>query len=69
MAAFGCVGGSSFQRFLGCHSGPDKPLQFPSVLADAIVAMEYGELVKSLLNCVDAGQMTLEEVLATLTNE
>ena len=38
-------------------------------LAEAIVAVEYGELVKSLLNRVDAGEMTLEEVLARLTNE
>ncbi len=38
-------------------------------LADAIVAMEYGELVKSLLHRVDAGEMTLEEVLARLANE
>ncbi len=38
-------------------------------LAEAIVAMEYGELVKSLLNRVNAGEMTLEEVLARLTNE
>ncbi len=36
-------------------------------LAEAIVAMEYGELVKSLLNRVDAGAMTLEEVLARLS--
>ncbi len=38
-------------------------------LAEAVVAVEYGELVKSLLNRVDAGEMTLEEVLARLTNE
>ncbi len=38
-------------------------------LAEAIAAVEYGELVKSLLNRVDAGEMTLEEVLARLTNE
>ncbi len=37
-------------------------------LAEAIVAIEYGELVKSLLNRVDAGEMTLEEVLARLAN-
>ncbi len=38
-------------------------------LAEAIVAVEYRELVKSLLNRVDAGEMTLEEVLARLANE
>ena len=38
-------------------------------LAETIVAIEYGELVKSLLDRVDAGEMTLEEVLATLTNK
>ncbi len=38
-------------------------------LAEAIVAVEYGGLVKSLLNRVDAGEMTLEEVLARLMNE
>ena len=32
--------------------------------ADAIVAVEYGDLVRSLLNRADAGEMTLEEVLA-----
>jgi len=37
-------------------------------LADAIVAVEYGELVKSLLDQVEAGEMTLEEVLARLTS-
>ena len=37
-------------------------------LAEAIVAVEYGELVKSLLIHVDAGEMTLEEVLARLAN-
>ncbi len=38
-------------------------------LAEAIVAVEYGELENSLLNDVDAGEMTLEEVLATLTSK
>ncbi len=38
-------------------------------LAEAIAAVEYGELVKSLLDRVDGGEMTLEEVLATLTNK
>ncbi len=38
-------------------------------LAEAIAAVEYGELVKSLHDRVDAGEMTLEEVLATLTNK
>ena len=37
-------------------------------LAEAIVAVEYGELVKSLLHRVDAGEMTLEEVLDRLSN-
>ena len=32
-------------------------------LADAILAVEYGEFVKSLLDRVDAGEMTLAEVL------
>ena len=35
-------------------------------LAEAIVAVEYGELVKSLLDQIEAGEMTLEEVLAKL---
>ena len=35
-------------------------------LADAIVAVEYGELVKALLDQVEAGEMTLEEALARL---
>ncbi len=38
-------------------------------LAEAIVAMEYGELIKSLLDQVDAGEIMLEEVLARLANE
>ena len=38
-------------------------------LAEAIIAVEYGELVKFLLNCVDAGGMTLEEVLRELAQE
>jgi hypothetical protein len=38
-------------------------------LAEAIVAMEYGELVKALLDQVETGKMTLEEVLARLTGE
>ncbi len=38
-------------------------------LAEAIVAMEYGELVKSLLNRVDDGEMTLEELLTRLFGE
>ena len=39
------------------------------LLAEAIVAVEYGEMVKSLLDQVEAEEMTLEEVLARLTNE
>ena len=35
-------------------------------LADAIVAVEYGEFVKPLLDQVEAGEMALEEVLARL---
>ena len=38
-------------------------------LAEAIVAVEYGELVKCLLNRVDAGEITLEEVLRELARE
>ena len=38
-------------------------------LADAIVAVEYGELVKSLLDQVEAGEMTLGDVLARLASE
>jgi len=38
-------------------------------LAEAIVAVEYAELVKSLLDCVDAGGMTLEAVLRELAQE
>ncbi len=38
-------------------------------LAEAIAAVEYGELVKSLLNSVDAREMTLEEVLRELAQE
>ncbi len=38
-------------------------------LAEAIVAVEYGELVKSLLDHVDAGEMTLGEVLRELAQE
>ena len=37
-------------------------------LADAIVAVEYGELMKSLLDQVEPGEMTLEEVLDRLTS-
>ncbi len=37
-------------------------------LAEAIVPVEYGELVKCLLDQVGAEEMTLEEVLARLTN-
>ena len=36
------------------------------LLAEALAAVEYGELVKSLLDLVDAGKMTLEEALARL---
>ena len=35
-------------------------------LADAIVAVEYGELVKSLLDQIKAGEMTLGDVLDRL---
>lgn len=35
-------------------------------LADAIVTVEYGELVKSLLDQVDTEEMPLEEVLDKL---
>ena len=35
-------------------------------LAEAIIAVEYGELVKSLLNRVGAREMTLEAVLREL---
>ena len=38
-------------------------------LADAIVAVEYGELVKSLLDQVGAGEMMLGDVLARLASE
>ncbi len=38
-------------------------------LAEAIAAVEYGELVKSLLNRVDAREMTLEAVLRELAQE
>ena len=38
-------------------------------LADAIVAVEYGELVKSLLAQVETGEMTLEEILSRLAGE
>ncbi len=38
-------------------------------LAEAIVAVEYGELVKSLLNRVDVGEMTLDAVLRELAQE
>ena len=38
-------------------------------LAEAIVAVEYGELVKSLLDQVEAGEVTLEEALTTLASE
>ncbi len=37
-------------------------------LADAIVAVECGELVKSLLDQVETGEMALEAVLARLAN-
>ncbi len=37
-------------------------------LAEAIVAVEYGELVKSLLVRVETGEMTLGEVLTRLTS-
>ncbi len=37
-------------------------------LADAIVTVEYGELVKSLFDQIEAGEMTLEDVLARLTD-
>ena len=37
-------------------------------LGDAIVAVEYGELVKSLLDQVEAGEMTPEVVLARHTS-
>ncbi len=36
-------------------------------LTEAIVAVEYGELVKSLLDRVEAGEVTLEEILARLS--
>ena len=35
-------------------------------LADATVAVEYGEFVKSLFDQVESGEITLEEVLAKL---
>ena len=38
-------------------------------LPDAIVAVEYGEFVKSLLDQVDAGEMTLRDVLARLAGD
>ncbi len=38
-------------------------------LADAIVAVEYGELVKSLLDQVEAGEMAWGDVLARLASE
>ncbi len=41
----------------------DEPAQ---QLADAIVAVEYGEFVKSLLDHVEAGKVMLGEVLARL---
>ena len=36
------------------------------LLAEALAAVEYGEPVKSLLDRIDAGEMTLEEVLARI---
>ncbi len=38
-------------------------------LAEAIAATEYGKLVKSLLNRIDAGEMKLEEVLREFAQE
>ncbi len=38
-------------------------------LAEAIAATEYGKLVKSLLNRIDAGDMTLEELLQEVAQE
>jgi len=40
--------------------------QICGLRADAIVAVEYGELVKSLLDQVEAGEVTLKEVLDRL---
>ena len=37
-------------------------------LADAIVAVEYGEFVKSVLDQVGAGEATFGELLARITN-
>jgi len=40
------------------------------LLAEALTAVEYGELVKPLLDLVDAGEMTLDSTLSRLsTNE
>ena len=38
-------------------------------LAEAIAATEYGKLVKTLLNRIDAGDMTLEELLQAVAQE
>ena len=38
-------------------------------LADAIVAVEYGEFVRSLLDQVETREMTLETVLWELAEE
>jgi len=38
-------------------------------LAEAIAAVEYGELVQSLLAQVETGEMTLEEILSRLAGE
>ncbi len=38
-------------------------------LAEAVIAVDYGELVKSLLNRVGAREMTLEAVLRELAQK
>ena len=38
-------------------------------LAEAIVAVEYGEFVRSLFDRIDAGEMTLEESLARIYSD
>ena len=38
-------------------------------LAKAVAAVEHGEPVKSPLNRIDAGEMTLEQVLQELAQE
>ena len=38
-------------------------------LAEAVAAVEYGELVKSLLDQVETGEMTLEAILRELAQE